>query len=252
MLLDHVSLTPFFECIIVFNMAQNPKPAKLPEDPVQPDLDAGEENLTQMACRKIKALMLNYEIVPGQRLLSFDLAKRLGVSRTPVTNALNSLATEGFLDFKSNQGYTVHQMTRAEATDLYDLREIIELGALKRALENGTSQQFENFRKRKFACEEAVVENIPRGRFELDQEFHAAYIEMAANQYLTEYFREIYQRIFLRHLIEGLPAGRAREVVVEHNKIYKAIVDRDLARARRYITNHIQTNKEAVFATLPA
>ena len=74
-----------------------------------------EKSLTQMVYRKIKEMMLNYEIVPGQRLIFSDLAKRMGVSRTPVNNALGILANEGFLDLIPHQGYSVHQITKDEA-----------------------------------------------------------------------------------------------------------------------------------------
>ncbi len=83
----------------------------------------------KVAYRKIKEMMFDYEIVPGQRLVLIDLANRLEVSRTPINNALNLLAQEGFLDFIPNQGYRVHEITRQEAGHLYEVREILELGA---------------------------------------------------------------------------------------------------------------------------
>src|SRR4030042_854074 len=98
-------------------------------------------NLTQMAYRKIKEMMLNYDIVPGQRLIFVDLAARLGVSRTPVNNALSILANEGFLDFVPNRGYTVHQITPEEGNALYQIREIIELGAVGLALRKVNSHK---------------------------------------------------------------------------------------------------------------
>jgi DNA-binding GntR family transcriptional regulator len=209
-----------------------------------------DKNLTEMAYRKIKEMMLNYDIVPGQRLIFIDLAKRLGVSRTPVNNALSILANEGFLDFVPNQGYTVHQITRAEAGDLYELREIIELGAIEKALEHHSAEKLEILRQQKCLYETSVIENVSRGRFALDQEFHASYIRMAENPYLTDYFREIYQRIFLRHRIEGLPAGRAKQVVLEHSDIYDAIRQRNLKSARQLIKRHIQAGKEYIFSSV--
>jgi len=59
----------------------------------------GQKNLTLAAYDNIKDMMFNYDIVPGQRLVFVDLAKQLGVSRTPVNNALSILAKEGYLDY---------------------------------------------------------------------------------------------------------------------------------------------------------
>jgi DNA-binding GntR family transcriptional regulator len=210
----------------------------------------GISNLTDMAYRKIKGMMMNYDIVPGQRLIFMDLAKRLGVSRTPVNSALGILAAEGFLDFVPNQGYTVHEITREEARDLYELRAILETGAIAKVIERVTPEKLELLKRRKNLYEKAVVENISRGRFTLDQEFHAGYIQMAENCYLTDYFREIYQRIFLRHRIEGLRAGRAKEVVAEHNALFEAIRQRDVKRARHLIEEHIEAGENYIFSAV--
>ncbi len=93
-----------------------------------------DENLTISVYKSIRKMMLNYEIVPGQRLVFVDLAKQLGVSRTPVNIALSILAKEGFFDFVPNQGYTVHKITREEAEGLYELIKILALGAVPKAI----------------------------------------------------------------------------------------------------------------------
>jgi len=203
-----------------------------------------------MAYVKIKEMMLNYDIVPGQRLIFVDLAKRLGVSRTPVNNALSILANEGFLDFVPNQGYTVHQITRDEANALYELREIVEVGAVERAIQRISCENLATLKRKKILYEKAVADNINRGRFTLDQEFHTAYIQMTDNPYLADYFREIYQRIFLRHRIEGLPAGRAKQVVLEHNQIYHAIRTKNTRKAAQFVKDHIKAGKEYIFSAV--
>ena len=209
-----------------------------------------DKNLTQMAWRRIKQMMLDYDIVPGQRLIFVDLAKRLGVSRTPVNNALSILANEGFLDFVPNQGYTVHQITRDEANALYELREIVEVGAVEKAIQRISGEKLETLKRKKILYEKAVADNINRGRFILDQEFHSCYVAMADNPYLTDYFREIYQRIFLRHRIEGLPSGRSRAVVEEHNEIFDAIRLKDVKRATQFVGEHLRAGKEYIFSAI--
>ena len=218
---------------------------------VQSNSNMGEDqNLTQMAYRKIKEMMLSYDLAPGQRLVFVDLAKRLEVSRTPVNTALSILAKEGFLDFVPNQGYKVHQITREEGNALYEIREIIELGAIERSIEKLTQEKVELLNRQKALYEKAVLDQISRGRFTLDQEFHACCVQMAENPYLTDYFREVYQRIFLRHRIEGLHAGRAQEVVLEHNQLFDAIRLKDVKRARQLIKRHIKAGKEYIFASI--
>ena len=231
---------------------QSAKPAESERiEPGETGSGDGISSLTDMAYRKIKAMMMNYDIVPGQRLIFVDLAKRLGVSRTPVNSALGILAAEGFLDFVPNQGYTVHEITHEEASKLYELRKILEMGAIEKVIERVTPEKLESLKKRQNLYEKAVFDNISRGRFALDQEFHAAYMQMADNPYLTSYFREIYQRIFLRHRIEGLRPGRAKEVVSEHKALFEAIRQRDVKRARHLIEQHIDAGEKYIFAAVP-
>ena len=209
-----------------------------------------EKNLTQMVYRKIKEMMLNYEIVPGQRLIFSDLAKRMGVSRTPVNNALGILANEGFLDLIPHQGYSVHQITKEEAESLYEIREIIELGSLGKAIRALTPKKLEELEEKKRLYENAVVDQVSRGRFTLDQEFHACLVQMSDNLYLADYFREVYQRIFLRHRIEGLRADRAQKVVSEHDEIFEAVSLRDVEWAKESIKSHIKAGKDYIFSII--
>lgn len=207
-----------------------------------------EKNLTWMTYQRIKEMMLNYEIVPGQRLIFGDLANRLGVSRTPVNNALTLLSHEGFLDFVPNQGYSVHQVTREEAEALYEIREILEMGAIRQAIRKLTPEKLKMLKEKKDLYERSVVEQVTRGRFILDQEFHACYVEMTGNLYLPNYFREVYQRMFFRHRIEGLPVGRARTVVLEHDAIFEAIRLSNVKKAKELIKLHIKAGKDYIFS----
>lgn len=209
-----------------------------------------EKNLTQKVYDLIKEKMFHYEIVPGQRLIFSDLANQLGVSRTPVNNALSILANEGFLDFVPNQGYRVHQITKEEAESLYEIREIIELGAIGKGIRKLTPEKLEQLERQKTIFVEAVTDEMHRGRFVLDQEFHAGIVGLSENLYLTDYFREIYQRIFLRHRIEGFRRERSQQVVIEHEKMFEAIRLRDVELAKELIKEHITKGKEYIFSII--
>jgi len=207
-----------------------------------------EKNLNNTVYQKIKQMMLNYEITPGQKLTFIDLAEKLGVSRTPVNNALSLLAREGFLDFTPNQGYTVHQITKEEADQLYEVRKILELGALEKVIENLTPQKLKELEKKERLFQQSVNDKQSRGRFALDQDFHGYIVEMSGNQYLTEYFREVYQRIFLRHRISPLKGERAVEVPSEHHELVAAIRERDVVRAKEIVTRHIENGKQYIYS----
>ncbi|NNG01226.1 MAG: GntR family transcriptional regulator [Desulfobacteraceae bacterium] len=205
-------------------------------------------NMTDQVYHKIKEMMFDYKIVPGQRLVFTDLAEKLGVSRTPVNNALSLLAKEGFLDLVPHQGYRVHELTRDEADSLLELRLILELGSLERVLAQMTAKRIKILEKKKNQYEEAALTGVNRGTFILNEDFHYCYMEMAKNVYLLDYFKEINQRVFIRHRVEGYSAERTREVIQEHNQIYEAICRKDLKQARTAIEQHIIAGKEYILS----
>lgn len=207
-----------------------------------------ERNLNNKVYQQIKQMMHNYEIIPGQRLTFSELAEKLGVSRTPVNNALTLLAKEGYLDFSPNQGYTVHQLTREEADALYELREILEIGAVDKAVKNVTPMKLKEMERRQTVFKQAVDNKVSRGRFTIDQEFHAYIVEMSGNQYLAEYFREVYQRIFLRHRASPLRGDRAITAPSEHQEVIEAFRHGDVEKAKQALTTHIRAGKDYIYS----
>jgi DNA-binding GntR family transcriptional regulator len=191
--------------------------------------------------------MLNYEIVPGQRLVFVDLAKQLNVSRTPVNNALGMLAQEGYLDFVPNQGYSVHKMTRKEAEDLYEVREVLEIGFIGSAIRKMTDAKLSKIKQKKLDYENALDKQVTRKFFILDTEFHLSILEMAGNEYLDQRYKSICQKIFLRHRTENLVLGRIKEIIEEHNRLFEAIQMRDVEMAKEYIKSHYKASKNALF-----
>lgn len=205
------------------------------------------QNLTLATYDRIMEMMIHYDIVPGQRLVFVDLAKQLGVSRTPVNNALIMLAMEGYLDFIPNQGYTVHKLTRSEAEQLYEIREIVEIGTIGKAVERITAYTTERLRQKKTAYEQAVTDTVQRKLFVLDTDFHAAIIEMTGNPYLVEHYRDICKRIFLRFRVEALSVDRIHDIVSEHNQLFEAVAIRDTELSQELLRRHNQIAKENLF-----
>ena len=208
------------------------------------------KNLTLKVYNRIIELMLNYEIVPGQRLVFVDLAKQLRVSRTPVNNALSILAQEGYLDFVPNQGYSVRRLSKKDAQELYEIREILEIGFIGQALRKVTDKRLQNIEKHKNAYEEAIANRNFRKLFILDTEFHLAILSMAENKILTARYKDICQKIFLRIRIEELKMDRIKVIRAEHDKLFEAVCFKDVGAARDIITMHHQNSRHSLFLVI--
>ena len=209
-----------------------------------------QKNLTLAVYYRIKEMMLNYDIVPGQRLVFVDLAKQLGVSRTPVNNALSILAKEGYLDFVPNQGYSVHRLTIEEAECLYEIREILELGTIGKAIREMDDDKLRLLENRMSEYQQAISDRVHRKLFILDTEFHAAIVEMINNPILSERYRDVCQKIFLRFRVEDLEIGRIKEIVQEHEVLFDAVRMRDVARAKELIRAHHAKARKSLFAII--
>jgi len=207
----------------------------------------GHKNLTLAAYDSIKEMMLNYEIVPGQRLVFVDLAEQLGVSRTPVNNALSILAKEGYLDFVPNQGYSVRKLTEKEGDELYEIRQILELGSAERAIQMMTSKKLAAFQKARDDLVASMDGWVHRKFFILDMEFHASFIAMCENDYLTERYRETCRKIFLRFRVEDLRFDRLREIVGEHDALFEAVSLRDAKGVIDLIRHHNDRSRTNLF-----
>jgi len=210
----------------------------------------GNKNLTLAVYDRIKKIMVSYDIIPGQRLTFVDLAKQLGVSRTPVNNALSILAKEGYLDFVPNQGYRVHKLTQEEAQSLYEIREILEVGTIEKALACITDQKIQVMQKRKDDYEAAMSDRVHRRLFLLDTEFHAGLIEMVGNKFLTERYRDICLKIVLRFRTEDLRMERINEIVHEHHHLFEAVKKRQADAIKRLIQNHNKNAQKNLFAII--
>lgn len=209
-----------------------------------------QKNLTLAVYYRIKDMMLNYEIVPGQRLVFVDLAEQLGVSRTPVNNALSILAKEGYLDFVPNQGYSVHRLTQEEAEALYEIREILEVGTIGKAIRHMGDEELAIFKQRKQDYENAITDRVHRKLFILDTEFHAGMIEMTGNAILAMKYRDICQKIFLRFRTEDLRIERIQKIVEEHEQIYEAVRIKDVARTKELLKTHNANARKNLFSII--
>ena len=205
------------------------------------------KNLTLKVYNQIMKLMLDYEIVPGQRLVFIDLAKQLKVSRTPVNNALSILAQEGYLDFVPNQGYSVRRLSQKDAEELYQIREVLEVGFIAEAINNMTEKKLLNVENHKLAYEKAISNRVHRNLFILDTDFHLSILDMVGNKILSNRYKDLSRRIFLRFRIEELKMDRIEQIRIEHDQLFEALALKDVERAKGLVMIHHQNSRESLF-----
>jgi len=196
---------------------------------------------------RIKAMATTFRLRPGERVNEVELAKRLGVSRTPVREALNRIAAEGFLVSTPNRGYSARPLDVGQILDLYEYRATVELGVVRLVCQRATDEQLrelaefiEQHRDTPETDEQALY------LLERDEAFHERLAALAGNEEFLRSVRSINERIrFARWL--DLKSRRA-DTRNDHPDIVRALQARDLARVEALMTAHITQYQDHVIA----
>ena len=209
------------------------------------------ENLSARVYNQIKSLILCNEYMPGQKLHHQRLSERLGVSRTPVREALTRLVQEGYVTFLPNRGFTCKEIRMQEAEELYELREALEAFSVEKAIANLTDSALARLRDRMNCYGRDVQNRFTRERLVYDQDVHLEIARLAGNETLTAMLAHVFERIVLKRRTDGLyDPARGTAAHQEHLQLLEAMERRDPRVAVATIRSHIQAGKKNVMADL--
>jgi DNA-binding GntR family transcriptional regulator len=209
------------------------------------------ENLSARVYQQIKKLILCNEIMPGQKLYHQQLSERLGVSRTPIREALTRLVQEGYVSFLPNRGFTCKEIGMQEAEELYELREALEAFAVEKAIATLTDKALHQLREKMNAYGKDVHNRFTRERLVYDQDVHLAIAQLAGSETLKNTLSHVFERIVLKRRTDGLyDSARGTAAHQEHLRLLDAMERRDVAGAVAIIRNHIQAGKKNVMSDL--
>lgn len=192
-------------------------------------------NLTEMTYLRIKQSVLTGSIEPSFRLTEEHIATQLGVSKSPVREALNRLEGEGLIRIEARRGASVRQFSRKEVTDLYNLRVALELHSISDAsITRTVLSELEESIKR---TEEILKAGDRLAHIEEDLRFHRILAEATGNGELCSVFENVQQKTLLcRYRSYELSATSSP---LTHKKIYKALTQGRISEAQDAMRNHI-------------
>ncbi|RKQ95099.1 DNA-binding GntR family transcriptional regulator [Mycolicibacterium mucogenicum 261Sha1.1M5] len=209
---------------------------------IRPEAGAAESGAPQSheLVSILRDRILHGDLAPGQRLVERTLASELGVSRIPVRDALNILRGEGFVSALPNRGMTVTALSPQDVEELFEVRESLEVLAVRRATERATPDEIDRL-EQSIAASEAAWE-----RFDTDavgrcnQEFHDLLWKMAHNSLLSSLMEPLEGRMHWLLRQNDDP----RRLQAEHVAILAAIRSGDAELAARSALDHVQTSRE--------
>ncbi len=206
--------------------------------PARPTRDG---SMNRTVYEAIKAGILNNELRPGRKLTHEELAEVLGVSRTPVREALERLNQEGFVLRLPRRGFFVAEIDAEEARELYELREALELYALRRSTAAGLKPaQLRKLDRLNARYDDLLNPDSTRERMVVDRDFHMMLASFAGNHLLQKSLAAAFERLILKIRIDGYRVVRGVEAYREHLELMDALRDGRHDEAEHILATHIQ------------
>ena len=209
-------------------------------------LNAARANLAERVYAELKARLHDFDLVPGDRFSEAELGQRLGVSRTPVREALFRLRNEGFLDVEPKLGWFVRPIDFGKLEQLYDLRIVLELASVVRLCARADEPPEFDALKRIWLVPAAERLTDARQVGANDEQFHATLVQAAGNGEMARVHWDVTERIrIIRHL-DFTRADRIEATYAEHAKILRAVIQRKADQAQLLLKTHIEQSKAEV------
>jgi len=176
-------------------------------------------------------------IAGGERVREEEVARNLGVSRTPVREALQRLQQRGLLSFGPTRGLVVAQLSHEQVVELYAMREILEGSAARFAAQHATPEEISILHQLQDQLRAAEGDDLLRKH--LDRRFHQAIYEAAHNRYLMQMLSSMLDSFALLYSTTLRLPHRQRNSDEERQRIIAAIEEHDANRAEKAAREHI-------------
>ena len=203
-------------------------------------------NLADQVYAELKAQMHDFSLVPGDRVSEAELGTRLGVSRTPVREALFRLRNEGLLDVESKSGWFVRPIDFDKLEQLYDLRVILEAASVQRLCMRAPPAPALEALKANWLV--PASERLQDGREvgALDEQFHATLVRAAGNGEVARVHWDVTERIRIIRRLDFTRSDRIDATYAEHAKILRSVIQRKPDQALLLLRSHIEQSKNEV------
>lgn len=206
--------------------------------------------LRDVVFNTLRQAILTGELKPGERLMEIHLADRLGVSRTPIREAIRKLELEGLVVMIPRKGAQVARITEKNLKDVLEVRRALDMLAVRLACSRMDDEYKKQLRE---ACDEfarVVKNNNTKDITEADVRFHDIINKATGNDRLIQLVNNLAEQMYRYRLEYIKDAAYHNRLVAEHEEIYCAIMDGDEERAAKAVVLHIDNQEETIIKHL--
>lgn len=206
--------------------------------------------LRELVLEAIREAIKNGALQPRERLMEIQLADELGVSRTPVREALRKLELEGFIVMVPRKGAYVSDLSMKDIADVFEIRAALEGLAGALAAERITEEELETMERLLVEKGEAInLDDIDK-LVAVDTRFHEAMYQASRNDRLTAIISNLREQIQRFRLTSLSVPGRKQDSLIEHRGLLEAIQARDIQLARQLAQEHIENAENVLIDSL--
>ena len=202
-------------------------------------------NLTERIYQQLKQDIFTFRLLPGDRFSENEIAERVKASRTPVREALTRLQREGFVDVSFRSGWQVKPFDFNQFEQLYDVRIVLELAAVKKLCEMEPAPNLDDLKRIWLVPPEDRLEDGPTV-CALDERFHEQLVEATENAEMARIHHDITERLRIVRRIDFTQKPRIEATYNEHAKILRTIIQRRAEEVKSYLKMHIDVSKAEV------
>ncbi|HLU00729.1 MAG TPA: GntR family transcriptional regulator [Burkholderiaceae bacterium] len=220
------------------------------KNPLDLQIRRESSTLRQQVADKLRSAILEGSLEPGTKLIERDLCEMLGVSRTVLREALQSLGAEGLITNVPHKGPTVATITRKEAQDIYNVRAALEALAGKDFALNATEEQIRSLRAALDRLESASQRGSTHELLEIKNQFYATLLEGCGNAVVAQMLTLLNNRITLLRRMSLSRPGRSKETLAELKEIVNAIEQRNGDRAYELCAAHVAKAAQVALSSM--
>lgn len=206
--------------------------------------------LRDVVFNTLRQAILKGELKPGERLMEIQLANKLGVSRTPIREAIRKLELEGLVLMIPRKGAEVAEITEKNLRDVLEVRQALEKLAVQLACNQITKLQIREIREAAKGFQDALEGGNVTGIAEADEHFHDMINLATGNQKLIQILGNLREQMY-RYRVEYLKNEAVYpQLLEEHESLIRAIEGRQKERAAEIVSQHIDNQAEAIRGTI--
>ena len=208
--------------------------------------------LREVVFNTLRQAILKGELKPGERLMEIALAEKLGVSRTPIREAMRKLELEGLVVMIPRRGAQVANITEKDLNDVLEVRIALENVAIEKACARMSEEEMSRLWLAAKEFEHTIAEGNLVKLAEADVAFHEIIYQASDNKRLIQVLNNMREQIY-RYRVEYLKEDEARNrLVEEHEEITQAIRERDVKKAQELSFEHLENQRMGIIQAIRA